>query len=181
MKRWVSAAVVLVLLGTGFSAVKNDIAMALFKRTIAKQLSTDLIAEYPSGMHVVSCGSGTPLPDLSMAGGCTAVIAGGRLFVFDVGEGAAEAMAAMGLRPAHIEAVFVTHFHSDHIAGLGSVAFQRNLSDGISTPLPLYGGRGVDEVAAGFNAAFAQDHAYRIINHQDLNIPPAALLLVSPS
>ncbi len=175
MKRWVIAVGVLVILGAGFPIFKNDIAMMLFRRAITEQVSTDLVTEYPDGVHVVSCGSGTPLPDLSMSGGCTAVIAGGRLFVFDVGEGAAETMASMGLRPSRIEVVFLTHFHSDHIAGLGSIALQRNLGDGIRTEMPLYGADGVQQVAAGFDAAFAQDHAYRVAHHQSLTAPPEAL------
>jgi len=175
MRRWLIAAGALTVLGVGFVVFKNDIAMMLFRRAIAQQVTTDLVAEYPDGMHVVSCGSGTPLPDLTMAGGCTAVIAGGRFFVFDVGEGAAETMTKMGLRPSRIEAVFLTHFHSDHIAGLGSLALQRNLGDGIRTPLSLYGATGVEQVAAGFDAAFAQDHAYRIAHHTSLKAPPEAL------
>jgi ribonuclease Z len=175
----IAAATSVVLLGGGFLAFKDQIAMALFRNAIAGQVSTDLVAEYPEGMHVISCGSGTPLPDLSMAGGCTSVIAGGRLFVFDVGDGAPETMARMGLRPSHIEAVFLTHFHSDHIAGLGSLALQRNLGDGITTPLPLYGATGVEQVAAGFDIAFAQDHAYRIDHHTTLEVPAEALTLAA--
>jgi len=173
----IAAVTLVVVLGGGFLAFKDQIAMALFRNAIARQVSTDLVAEYPKGMHVISCGSGTPLPDLSMAGGCTAAIAGGRLFVFDVGDGAPETMAAMGLRPSHIEALFLTHFHSDHIAGLGSLALQRNLGGGITTPLPLYGATGVEQVAAGFDMAFAQDHAYRIEHHTTLDAPAEALTL----
>jgi ribonuclease Z len=53
------------------------------------------VSELSEGLHVVSCGSGTPLPDLTMAGVCTAVIAGGKLLVFDVGEGAPKTLASV--------------------------------------------------------------------------------------
>ena len=170
----IALALLAALVGGGFPAFKDDIAMMLFRQAIKEQVSIDLVAEYATGLHVVSCGSGTPMPDLTMAGGCTAIIAGGKLFVFDVGDGAAETMARIGLSASRIEAVFLTHFHSDHIAGLGSLPWQRNLGDGIDTPLPLYGAAGVEEVAAGFNAAFAQDHRYRAQHHTGIGFEPQA-------
>ncbi len=173
MKRMaIALAVLSALLVGGFLAFKDDIAMMLFRQAIEEQVSTDLVAEHRTGLHVISCGSGTPMPDLTMAGGCTAIVAGGKLFVFDVGDGAAETMARIGLRASRIEAVFLTHFHSDHIAGLGSLPWQRNLGDGIDAPLPLYGASGVEEIAAGFNAAFAQDHRYRVQHHKGIGFEP---------
>lgn len=177
MKRFFWIAVFTFTAIGSFTMFRHDIAMALFRRAIAEQVLADIVADHSEGLHVISCGSGTPLPDLSMAGGCTAIIAGGRLFVFDVGEGAPETMARMGLRPSHIEAVFLTHFHSDHIAGLGSIALQRNLGDGISSPLPVYGATGVEQIVEGFNSVFALDHAYRIEHHVSLEVPSEALLL----
>ncbi len=174
MKRWL---VLIALAVAGLLLLRNEIAMMLFRQVIAKQVSTDIVAEHAAGVHVASCGSGTPLPDLTLAGGCTAVIAAGRLFVFDVGEGAPETLARMGLRPARIEAVFLTHFHSDHVAGLGALALQRNLGEGVSTALPVYGADGVAQVTRGFDAAFAQDHAYRLAHHHTLTTPPQALQL----
>lgn len=178
MRIVMGAVAIAVVALTLFSTFRNSIAMGLFRRAIAQQVNADLVAELGDGLHVASCGSGTPLPDLTMAGGCTAVIAGGRLFVFDVGEGATETMAKMGLQPGKIEAVFLTHFHSDHIAGLGSVALQRNLgSVPITGALPVYGAEGVREVVEGFNAAFAPDHGYRIKYHTSIHAPPEVMKL----
>ncbi len=67
---------------------RDTFAVMLFKRAVYAQITSDIVSELSEGLHVASCGSGTPLPDLTMAGACTAVIAGGKLLVFDVGEGA---------------------------------------------------------------------------------------------
>lgn len=177
MKRLIVVFVSISIIGFSSYQFKNTLAMILFKQAITAQVTRDLVLDYADGFHVISCGSGTPLPDLSMSGGCTAVIAAGQLFLFDAGEGSAETLGVLGLRPSRIDAIFLTHFHSDHIAGLGSMALQRNLGNNIKTSLPLYGALGVEEVAEGFNLAFAQDHAYRIEHHPSLNAPLEALQL----
>jgi len=164
--------VIVPALAVGLFLWRDSLAMMLFKRAVYGQITADIISELSEGLHVASCGTGTPLPDRTTAGICTAVIAGGKLFVFDVGEGAAPTLVNMGLRPARIEAVFLTHFHSDHIAGLGSLLLQRNLGDKIDTSIRLMGPRGVEEVASGFNAAFGLDHRYRMAHHTSLSVSP---------
>jgi hypothetical protein len=45
----IAAVTLVVVLGGGFLAFKDQIAMALFRNAIARQVSTDLVAEYPEG------------------------------------------------------------------------------------------------------------------------------------
>ena len=71
------------------------------------------------------CGAGSPLPDNRRSGPCTVVIAGQRMFLIDAGSGAARNLTRMGFNPGDIEALFLTHFHSDHIDGLGEVRQMR--------------------------------------------------------
>ncbi len=59
------------------------------------------------------------------SGPCTVVIAGQRMFLIDAGAGAARNLTRMGFNPGDIEALFLTHFHSDHIDGLGEVRQMR--------------------------------------------------------
>jgi ribonuclease Z len=157
----------------GLTTFKNDVAMYLFQQNIERQVSWDIRDDLPEGLHVAFCGTGSPLPDPGRGGACTAVIAGDRVFLFDAGEGAAESLALMGIAPSNVEAVFLTHFHSDHINGLGALALQHVFRGNVTEPLAIYGGPGVERVVNGFNEAFAQDHAYRL-EHHGADVAPAA-------
>jgi ribonuclease Z len=160
------------LVAGGLYVMRGQIAIAIFRQAVAHGMAQDTFDTLPDGLSVAFCGTGSPLPDRQRAGPCLAVIAGHRSFVFDAGEGSAETLSLMGLSPAHIEAVFLTHFHSDHIDGLGNLALQHWGQGAASAPLPLYGGEGVERVANGFNEAYALDSTYRIAHHGPTVVPP---------
>ena len=162
-----------VVLGGLAYAWRGDIALAVMKRNIATALSTDAIADLADGLHVGLCGAGSPMADSLRSGPCVAVVAGRRLFVVDAGDGAARNLQRMALAPGRVEAVLLTHFHSDHIDGLGALMLQRWVAGANTAPLPVYGPAGVDAVVAGFNAAYALDRGYRIAHHGPQTIPPA--------
>ncbi|MYF04588.1 MAG: MBL fold metallo-hydrolase, partial [Holophagales bacterium] len=98
-------------------------------------------------LHVVICGSGSPLPSAERAGPCTAVIAGGRMFLIDVGPGSTENLRLWGLPMGSLAGVLLTHFHSDHIGELGEVVFA-SWTGGRAVPLDVYGPVGVEQVVA---------------------------------
>jgi ribonuclease Z len=177
MKRWravaITALAVLLAAGGAAYALRGRIAMALMSRVYAHAMSDDPYAGLGDGLHVGLCGSGSPMPDPTRAGPCAAVLAGRRLFVVDVGAGAQKNLALMNLPPTKIEAVFLTHFHSDHIDGLGELMLQRWAGGANAAPLPVYGPTGVDQVVAGFEAAYALDRGYRIAHHGAAVAPPS--------
>ena len=80
----------------------------------------------------------------------------------------------LGYPAGRVNGVFLSHFHSDHIDGLGELATFRWATGDDVTPLPVYGPDGVEQVVAGFNAAYAQDFVYRNAHHGDLVAPSAA-------
>jgi ribonuclease Z len=161
-----------VLLGGAAYVWRGEIALAVMKRTIATALATDPIADLPDGLHVGLCGAGSPMPDALRSGPCVAVVAGRRLFVVDAGDGATRNLQRMALAPGRVEAVLLTHFHSDHIDGLGALMLQRWVAGSNTTPLPIHGPQGVDAVVAGFNAAYSLDRGYRIAHHGPQVVPP---------
>lgn len=165
--------------GAALYFARDRIALALFETAVQRGLAANAIAELPNGLSAGFCGTGAPLPDRARAGPCLAIVAGERLFVFDAGDGSAETLALMGLPPARVEAVFLTHFHSDHIDGLGNLALQRWAGGSRDTQLPLHGGPGVERVAAGFNEAYAIDSAYRVAHHGADVVPPSGFGLVA--
>ena len=122
-------------------------------------------------LHVILCGTGSPLPDPDRAAACTAVIAGGRFFLIDVGSGSWENVQLWRLPRAALGAVFLTHFHSDHIGDLGETITQSWLA-GRAQSLDVYGPPGVEQVVAGFQQAYGLDSNYRIAHH-GLEVLPA--------
>lgn len=123
----------------------------------------------PSRITIVTCGTGSPIPSAS-AQACTAVFVNGQFLLFDAGDGAQRSMEELDLPVADIDAVFLTHFHSDHVADLGEV-MSRSWILGRTEPLLVYGGEAVERVVGGFNAVYALDDNYRVAHHGEEVFP----------
>jgi ribonuclease Z len=131
-------------------------------------------------LRVLVCGSSSPLPSPDRARACTAVFAGGRVYLVDVGPGAWNRLALWRVPGERIGGVLLTHFHSDHIGDLGEVAMQTWVA-GRDGPLEVHGGAGVERVVAGFEEAYALDTGYRIAHHgADLLSPERAAMQPRP-
>jgi len=114
------------------------------------------------------------MPAPKASGPCVIVVAGRQTFVVDAGTDGARNINRMGFQIGDINAVFLTHFHSDHIDGLGELATLRWAAGNSDTPLPVYGPHGVERVVNGFNAAYGQDFVYRHEHHGDTVAPLSA-------
>jgi len=124
------------------------------------------------GLHVVLCGSGSPLPDPTRAGPCALVIAGDQVLMVDVGSGSMRNLGPIGIPPGRVDALLLTHFHSDHIDGLGELMLQRWAGGGHEQPLPVIAPEGVAPIVEGFNGAYQHDIGYRIAHHGEAVVPP---------
>ena len=163
---------VLLALAAGVAYLfRAPLAMALGERVVAQRMVADAVRDLPDGLHVGICGAGSPFTDDKRSGPCTLVVAGKRMFVFDAGSGSARVIGKMGFNQGRIEAIFLTHFHSDHIDGLGELMLQRWVSVGNTAPVPVYGPPGVDAVVAGFRTAYLQDQHYRVAHHGTATVP----------
>lgn len=155
---------------------RGELAMAMMERVAARNMAANPVSVLEDGLHVGLCGAGSPLPDPARGGPCTAVIAKrgdrARLYVVDSGTGGVRTMVQMQLPAGQIEAVLLTHFHSDHIDGLGEMAMQRWVNASATSPLPVHGPSGVERVVAGFNEAYALDAIYRTAHHGADIVPP---------
>ncbi len=67
-------------------------------------------------LKVIGCSSGRPHPTL--AGSSYLLMQGDRRILFDIGEGFSSALLRNKIDPLSIETIFISHTHSDHIAGL---------------------------------------------------------------
>jgi ribonuclease Z len=129
-------------------------------------------------LNVLLCGTGSPLAAEGRAAACTAVMAGGHLFVVDTGPSSVHNLSLWRIPLDRLDGVLLTHFHSDHIGDLGEMVTQSWIA-GRQSPLPVYGPTGVDRVVAGFQEAYALDRGYRTLHHDAANMPPVAGMLTA--
>lgn len=168
-----TALALLLIGGTAAYAFQSQIGAWLFERGTAQRMGVDNLTALDDGLHVGLCGTGSPMPSLDRAGPCNVVIAGKQMFVVDIGEGGAETLNVMGISPGKADGLLLTHFHSDHIDGLGPLMLFHWTRGSSATPLPVYGPAGVEAIVAGFNAAYATDNTYRIAHHGTEVVPPS--------
>ena len=161
----------LALIGAVLFSQRTIIVERIMVKGLEKRMATDALASLDDGLHLALCGAGGPMPAPKASGPCVAVVAGQRLFVVDAGTDGVRNLNRMGYPSGRIEAVLLTHFHSDHIDGLGELAMIRWVSTANTVPLPVYGPEGVQGVVEGFNTAYTLDAGYRNIHHGDSVAP----------
>lgn len=161
------------------SSLRSRLALALIRKKLPQIVAADPVADLEDGLHVAIAGSGSPLPDEKRGNPCVAVIAGGKAYIVDTGESSSETLNRMGIDAARIELVLLTHFHSDHIGGLGSVNLQRWVADGTDSSMRVMGPPGVERVVSGFNEAYALDRDYRTAHHGEEYVNPATGAMVA--
>ena len=176
MMRWLLAIVImlLILAGAAYWAALNtragqDFALDLLMGALAGATPPRPPAD---AMRVFMCGTASPLGTPDRAQACVAVIADGRLYLVDTGVGSAQTLQAHRVSSRHLDTVFITHFHSDHIGGLPD----HNLGSwvaGRAAPLKVVGPPGVAAVVDGFNRAYELDRQYRTAHHGAELLPPA--------
>lgn len=150
----------------------------LLQRMATAAPSQTPVTEF-DGLRVFMCGTSSALIS-ARAQACVAVTAGDSLYIVDAGTGSNATMVLAGESLQHLQGILLTHFHSDHIAGLADF----NLTSwvvGRDGPLQVMGPPGVERVVAGFNEAFALDRQYRVTHHgADLLHPEVGLLEAVP-
>jgi ribonuclease Z len=91
--------------------------------------------------ELIVLGSSSGLPTRQRFAPGYALTAAGKLFLLDCGAPVSTLLYRYGLDPLDVEAVFVSHWHMDHIANLGLFLSQSRLLKR-SSPLAIYGPRG---------------------------------------
>jgi len=179
MKKSIVLLVVVAVSGLLVYTQRDKIATRIFAKGAEIAMTSDATTALPDGLHLALCGAGGPLPDPRRSGACVAVYAGHHLFVVDAGTNGLRNLVRMRYPAGKIEAVLLTHFHSDHIDGLGEMATIRWVNNGNTQPLPVIGPEGVQQVVDGFNTAYAQDSVYRHAHHGDTVAPLSGFGMVA--
>ena len=135
------------------------------------------------GMVVTLLGTGGPEPTLARFGPATLVQAGGLSLLFDAGRGVTVRLYQLGLSSGKgIDAVFLTHYHSDHVSGLPDLwmtGYMFGPFGSRTAPLKLFGpSDGTSEpgpatrIAKGLSETFSDDGRIR---QADERIAPMAM------
>jgi ribonuclease Z len=93
-------------------------------------------------IEVIPLGTASAIPANGRHLSSFAVRREGRVLLFDCGEGTQYRLAPAGIRWSRIDAVFISHFHGDHLFGLMGLMSTMALL-GRTTPLALVGPAGL--------------------------------------
>jgi len=93
----------------------------------------------PDEMRLIACGTGMPTARPKQAASCWLLELGnGDKFLFDVGTGSAERIAAMQIPYNYLDKVFLSHLHTDHFGDLDALFIGGALA-GRQKPLRVWG------------------------------------------
>jgi ribonuclease Z len=126
----------------------------------------------PGDFRVTLLGTGVPTPSPVRFGPSTLIEAGDRKLLVDAGRGATIRLHQLGVPLGGIDALLLTHYHSDHTSGIPDLwltGWLRSPFGRRSTPLRVIGPVGAAELMAHLARAYARDIAIRIT---DENLPP---------
>jgi len=114
----------------------------------------------PDEMRLVACGTGMPTARPKQAATCFLLELGnGDKFLFDIGTGSAERIAALQIPYNYLDKVFLSHLHSDHFGDMDALFVGGALMNR-QKPLRVWGPSG-DTPERG--TAYALDHLYKAL------------------
>jgi ribonuclease Z len=121
---------------------------------------------------VTLLGTGTPIPRPDRFGPSTLVEAGDRKLLIDAGRGATMRLYQLGIPIGRLDALLLTHFHSDHTVGIPDVWLTGWLNSVYArrkSPLRVIGPTGAKELMENLQRAYAADIRIRL---EDEKLPP---------
>ena len=118
-------------------------------------------------LSIAVCGSRSPIPSPGRAETCMLVQAGDEMFIVDIGDGSNANLQSWGINYGEINAVLLTHLHSDHIPDLPNLHQGAWILAGRKNKLKVYGPEGVAVVTQGIEMAYGLDYKFRNEHHGD--------------
>ncbi|MCJ2096463.1 MBL fold metallo-hydrolase [Methylobacterium sp. J-072] len=103
-----------------------------------------------AGTRLVLLGTkGGPTPSTLRAAPANLLTINGRPYVVDCDNGVATQLTKAGVKLSRLQAIFLTHHHSDHNADLGNLVLLAWAS-GLTTPVHIYGPPPIKDMIASF-------------------------------
>jgi ribonuclease Z len=125
-----------------------------------------------SDFRVTLLGTGTPIPRLDRLGPSTLVEVGDEKLLIDAGRGIPIRLRQLKLPMVRIDALLLTHYHSDHTVGIPDLWLTGWLTSFYArrtAPLRVIGPVGAKSLMAALRDAYAADITIRI---EDEKLPP---------
>jgi ribonuclease Z len=121
------------------------------------KVSKDSLNINDPAIRVTLLGTGTPQPIMERFGPSILVQAGGQSLLFDAGRGCLQRLRQINLAYDKLDALFITHLHSDHIVGLPDLWLTGWLLSKREIPLKIYGPKGTADMIKYLEMAFVFD------------------------
>ena len=144
------------------------VSLALTGGNVASQQPALAADEF----RVTLLGTGSPAPVMRRFGPAVLVQAGGRTLLIDSGRGVTQRLFQLGVRLGAIDALFITHLHSDHVSGIPDLWLTGWLDAAYAQrrgPFRVYGPTGSQGMMDGLAKAYDWDIKARIA---DQNLDP---------
>jgi ribonuclease BN (tRNA processing enzyme) len=104
-------------------------------------------------VRVVTLGTGGgPVVRLKRAEEANALVVGDRVYLVDCGDRCLVQLAAAHIPLARVQAIFITHYHQDHVGGLMPLLGIRWMTN-LFSPLKLLGPPGLEQIVKGYRQA----------------------------
>jgi len=124
---------------------------------------------------VTLLGTGSPAPVMTRFGPGTLVQVNGQNLVFDAGRGVTQRLLQAKLKLGQVDALFLTHLHSDHVVGIPDLWLTGWLQAAFGQrkgPFVIYGPAGTIDLMNGLQKAYDWDIQTRI---KDQKLPKRAV------
>jgi len=119
-----------------------------------------------TSLELLLLGTSSPIHTAHRFGPSQVITDGKTRIMVDTGWGSTLRLYQAAMPPQTIDAVFITHLHSDHTTDLADFLVMRWVG-GIRGPIPIYGPVGTSRMVKGFQEAMAADTKYRLDHHGD--------------
>jgi ribonuclease Z len=111
---------------------------------------------------VILLGTGAPPPAMNRFGPSILVEAGGHKFLFDAGRGVLQRLTQLHVKWRDVDALFLTHLHSDHVVGIPDLWLTGWMVSGRDVPLHVWGPKGTIEMMSHLKQAYEYDISVRL-------------------